>query len=56
MRRNLEQLRMSMQAEVDRSRDESQAAQETLKMQQAAQLAQLEASYKDQQHASANWT
>jgi hypothetical protein len=47
----LEQLRMRMQAEVDVNRDRSQAEQNTLKMQQAAQLAQLEAQYRDAAHA-----
>lgn len=46
----LEQLRASMQAQVDVNRDRSQAEQEALKMQQAAQLAQIEAQYKDAAH------
>ena len=41
---------MQMQAQVDENRDRSQAEQTTLKMQQDAQLKQLEASYADQAH------
>jgi hypothetical protein len=46
----LAQVRAQMQAQVDMNRDRSQAEQNTLKMQQAAQLAQLEAQYKDAAH------